>query len=107
MLDLDPMLSKTFAQARAPLADDRFTATLLAKIDRTRRARLRQRVLLLSLAALVVLANVPLLEKTATLLGSVGNFFSVRAQFLITPWGWAVSMIVGVCILIRTRPSRR
>jgi hypothetical protein len=105
MHDLDPMVSKIFAEARAPLADDRFTATALATIDRMR--RLWRRGLLLSLTALVILANVPLLEKTATVLGSLGNLFSLPAQFLITPWGWAVSMIVGVCIVIRARPSRR
>jgi len=31
------------------------------------------------------------------------------ADMLITPWGWAVSMLVGtrVMVILRTRPSRR
>lgn len=29
------------------------------------------------------------------------------ADLLITPWGWALSMLIGAGVLLRTRPARR
>jgi hypothetical protein len=106
--ELDPDLARAFAQAREPLADDSFMANLLLKIQRARRARLWRQILAIAAVAVVVSLNMRLvLEKTAAAVRLVGDFSPTYAEMLITPWGWAVSMLVGIWVVLRTRPSRR
>jgi hypothetical protein len=31
----------------------------------------------------------------------------MNPPLLITPWGWALSMLIGAWVLLRTRPARR
>jgi hypothetical protein len=105
--DWDPELTRAFAHAREPLAADAFLASLLPKIDRARRIRLgRQIFAILAVFGLVAL-NLPLvLTQTAAAIRFVGDA-SPTADFLVSPWGWAASMLIGVWVLLRTRPSRR
>ena len=106
--ELDPELTRLFAQARGPLADDSFMANLLLKIERARRARLWRQILAIVAVAAVVAFNIrPVLEKTAAAVRLVGDFSPAYADLLITPWGWAVSMLVGIWVVLRTRSSRR
>jgi hypothetical protein len=108
MNELDPDLTRLFAQARAPLADDVFMAGLLLKMERARRARMRRQVLAIAAVAVVVLLNLgPVLEGTAAVVRLVGDVPPAFADLLITPWGWAVSMLVGIAVVLRARPSRR
>jgi hypothetical protein len=108
MNELDPDLTRLFAQARAPLADDVFMAGLLLKMERARRARMRRQVLAIAAVAVVVLPNLgPVLEGTAAVVRLVGDIPPAFADLLITPWGWAVSMLVGIAVVLRARPSRR
>ncbi len=106
--DLDPDLTRLFAQAREPLVDDLFMANLLLKIERARRARMWRQILAIVAVAIVVSLNIRLvLEKTAAAVRLVGDLSPAYADMLITPWGWAVSMVVGIWVVLRTRPSRR
>jgi hypothetical protein len=106
--ELDPDLTRLFAQTREPLADDLFTANLLLKIERARRVRLWRQILAIVAVAVVVSLNIrPVLEKTAAAVRLVGDFSPAYADLLITPWGWAISMLVGIWVVLRTRPSRR
>ena len=106
--ELDPELTRLFAQARGPLADDLFMANLLLKIERARRARMRRQILGIVAVAVVVALNIrPVLEKTAAAVRLVGDISPAYAEMLITPWGWAVSLLVGIWVVLRTRPSRR
>jgi hypothetical protein len=106
--ELDPSLARLFAQAREPLDDGPFMANLVPTIERARRARLRRQIF--AIAAVVIIASLNMrlvLEMTAAAVRLVGDFSSAYADVLVTPWGWAVSMLVGVCVVLRTRPSRR
>jgi hypothetical protein len=106
--ELDPSLARLFAQAREPLDDGSFMANLALKIERARRARLRRQIL--AIAAVVIIASLNmrlLVEMTAAAVRFVGDFSPAYAEMLVTPWGWVVSMLVGVCVVLRTRPSRR
>jgi len=106
--DLDPDLTRLFAQAREPLVDDLFMANLLLKIERARRARMWRQILAIVAVAIVVSLNIrPVLEKTAAAVRLVGDLSPAYADMLITPWGWAVSLVVGLWVVLRTRPSRR
>jgi hypothetical protein len=104
----DPELTRAFAQAREPLAGDAFTADLLSKIERARRLRLWRQIF--AIAAVLGLAafNMRLiLEQTAGAVRYVGEVSQANAEFLVTPWGWAASMLIGAWIVLRSRPSRR
>jgi hypothetical protein len=106
--DWDPELIRAFAHAREPLAADAFLASLLPKIDRARRIRLGRQILALLAVLGVVALNLPLvLTQTAAAIRFVGDASPTAADFLISPWGWAASMLIGVWLLLRTRPSRR
>jgi len=106
--ELDPDLTRLFAQAREPLADGPFMANLLLKIERARRARMRRQIFAIAAAAVIVAFNLRwVLEATAGAVRFVGDHSPAYTEMLITPWGWAVSMIVGVWVVLRFRPSRR
>ena len=106
--ELDPDLARLFAQSRAPLADDSFMANLLLNIERARRARLWRRIFAIAAVATVGLLNMRLvLEKTAAAVRLIGDSSPAFTDMLITPWGWAGSMLVGIWVVLRTRPSRR
>jgi hypothetical protein len=105
---LDSELSKWFAQAHQPLADGEFLEASLVKIERAQRIRLWRRILLAAAALIVASLTMPMvLEKTSWMARSVGEFPPAYGDLLITPVGWAVSMIIGICVVLRTRPSRR
>jgi hypothetical protein len=104
----DPELTKAFAQAREPLAGDQFMAKLLLKIERKRRIRMWLQIFAIVAVVITVSLNMPLvLEKMASAVRFAGDFSPTYTELLITPWGWAASMLIGVWVLFRTRPSRR
>lgn len=106
--ELDHELTRAFAQVREPLADEEFIGNLLLKIERARRARLWRRIGVIAAVVVVVALNMQLvLEKTAAVVRLVGEASPTYTELLITPWGWAVSMLVGAWVVLRTRPSRR
>jgi hypothetical protein len=106
--ELDPSLARLFTQAREPLDDDSFMANLLLTIERARRARLWRQIFAIAAVVVIVSLNMGLvLEKTAAAVRFVGDSSPVYPEMLITPWGWGVSMLVGIWVVLRTRPSRR
>jgi len=106
--ELDPELTRAFAQAREPLTDAPFVANLLLRIERARRIRLWGQILAVAAVVLVVSLNLRLvLEGTAAAVRLAGDLSPTNMQWLVTPGGWAVSMLIGVWIVLRTRPSRR
>lgn len=106
--ELDPDLTRLFARAREPLTDGPFMANLLLNIERARRARMRRRAVAIAAAAVIAALNLRwVLATTAAAVRFVGDHSPTYADMLITPWGWAVSMLVGVWVVLRFRPSRR
>jgi hypothetical protein len=106
--ELDTELTRLFAQAYEPIDGGAFVAAIVAKIERTRRARLARRVLAGVVVLLVACFNLRLvLEKTAALIRVVGELSSTYAVPLVTPWGWTLSMLLAAWVVFRTRPSRR
>jgi hypothetical protein len=106
--EFDTDLARAFAQARAPLADDGFAASLLHKIERARRARLRRQLLIMAAAVILVSLNMHrVLETCAAAVRAVGELTPRSMDFLITPWGWAASVAFGAGLLTHLRISRR
>jgi hypothetical protein len=106
--DNDPELLRVFAQAREPLTDAGFMAAVLMKIDRARRTRLRRQALVIAAVVALGVLNWRLLwTLTAAAVSFVGDFSPSYTAWLVTPGGWAVSMLIGVVVVLRSRPSRR
>ena len=106
--DNDPELLRAFGEVREPLADDAFMASVLMKIERARRVRLRRLALVIAAAAALGVLNGRLLwEVTAAAVRFVGDFSPTYTPWMVTPAGWAVSMLIGVFVVLRSRPSRR
>jgi hypothetical protein len=106
--ELDPQLTRAFAQAREPLAEAPFIAKLLLRIERARRIRLWGQILAIAAGVLIVSLNLRLvLEGTAAAIRFAGDMSVTTLAWLLTPGGWAVSLLIGVWIVLRTRPSRR
>jgi hypothetical protein len=106
--DLDPELTRQFAESRPPLAEDGFTGTVLRKIDAARRGRLWGQILMIAAVVLVAALNLrPMLETAAGAVRMVGEVSPASLDLLFTPWGWAASMFAGIWLLLRLRPSRR
>ncbi len=108
MLDeWDPDIAAAFGRAHQPLGRDRFMVDMLRRIERTQRIRLWRRSAAIAAVLAAVAFNLrPIITGTAGALRIVGDFSPAYAQMLITPGGWAVSMLVGAWVLFRTRPSR-
>ena len=71
----DPELTRAFAKAREPLADEQFIASLLQKIERARRTRMRRQILaIFAVLGLVSLNMRMVLEETVTAVRFVGDF---------------------------------
>jgi hypothetical protein len=106
--ELDPDLAKAFAQAAEPLADEYFSARLLRKLERVRRARLWRQILIVAAAVIVVSLNMHLvLEKTVEAVRTVGELTPLSTDLLTTPWGWVASLLLGAGLLLYLRPTRR
>ncbi|MGC1522954.1 MAG: hypothetical protein WA803_15545 [Steroidobacteraceae bacterium] len=107
--ELDPDLARAFAQVREPLADEEFSASLLRKLERARRARVRRQVLLVAAAVIVVSLNLHwVLDQCAAAVRAAGELTPpLSADLLTTPWGWAASLGLGAGLLLHFRPSRR
>jgi hypothetical protein len=106
--EFDPDLAKAFAQVREPLAYEQFSVSLLHKLERMRRARVRRHILIIAALALMVSLNLrPVLEATAAAVRFVGELTPVSTDWLTTPWGWAASVALGAGLLFHFRPSRR
>jgi hypothetical protein len=106
--ELDPLILEAFAQPDEPPGGDEFLVNLLQKIERTRRARRWGWGVAAAALVLGAALNMPLmLEVTAAAVRFVGDFSPADMQVLISPAGWAVSMLVGGGVLFLMRPSRR
>jgi hypothetical protein len=105
--ELDPHILRAFAQVREPLVGDEFMVSVLQKIKRARRARIwGWSVVAASLVVVAALNLRLMLEVTAATVRFVGDFSPADMQILISPAGWAVSMLVGGGVLFLMRPSR-
>jgi hypothetical protein len=104
----DPELSRAFGRAREPLDDDPFTAALLQKVDRVRRRRLWRQILVAAAVVLIVAVNLrPVLDETAAAVRLVADAAPAYTEWVISPWGWAASMLIGAWVVLRTGRSRR
>jgi hypothetical protein len=105
--ELDPLLVELFDARRESLHDAEFIAALLADIDRQQRAASRRHALIAVIVLLVLAWQLPgLLRATASAVQAIGAHSQAYGSLLTSPLGWALSMLVGVAVILRMLPRR-
>lgn len=100
--ELDAKLVALFARAQETLSEEQFLSRVVERIERRqRRAFFERTVLILAGVVLLALAAPSILRTTAgamSLLTERGDYSSL----LVTPVGWAFSLLVGALVLYRS-----
>jgi hypothetical protein len=106
--ELDPALLQLFAHRLERLPDQAFLAALLTDIERRQRvARLRQAAVIAGVL-LVLGWQVPgLLRATAEAMQFMNALCAGYLPLMLSPGGWAVSMLVGLGVILKLTPKRR
>jgi sterol desaturase/sphingolipid hydroxylase (fatty acid hydroxylase superfamily) len=106
--EIDDRLLVLFAEAHETLPSAAFMQSFLAKMQQARRRQSLRRI------ALVVALGVPtawimpsVLATTAAIVNAVGEQSRPYGELIISPAGWAVSMLIGLLVLLRTGALRR
>jgi uncharacterized protein with PQ loop repeat len=106
--ELDPTLLRLFKERRESLPDEEFLVTLLGRIQQRQRVAAVRLAAIIAAALLCMVWLVPgLLRATAAIVQSIGARTDTYASLPLSPMGWAVSMLVGLAVILRTMPRRR
>jgi hypothetical protein len=106
--ELDPKLLALFADAHQPLPSAEFIAAFLARAERAQRMRTMGRIAMAIAAVLAGAWLMPsVLDHTALAVRAIGEHSAPYAPLLISPWGWAVSMLIGLVVVFRAGGLRR
>jgi multisubunit Na+/H+ antiporter MnhB subunit len=106
--EIDDRLLTLFAEARETLPYAEFMQSFLARMERARRwQRLRRIAVVVLLGALVAWITPSILATTAAVAHAVGEQSRSYGALVISPAGWAVSMLIGFLVLLRTGALRR
>lgn len=106
--ELDAKLLALFAESRETLPGEKFMRAFRMRRERARRFRTLRRDGLIAILALIGASVAPaVLEQTAAAFRALGRHSIAYGDLLISPWGWVVSMLFGLAVLVRTRALRR
>jgi hypothetical protein len=118
--EIDDRLLDLFAEAHETLPSAEFMQTFLARMERARRAQSMRRMALIAVLGVLAAWIMPsVLASTASavqaavqaaehvVVHAVGARPSSYAALIISPAGWAVSMLIGFLVLLRTGALRR
>jgi hypothetical protein len=104
----DDRLRALFAEAHETLPGAEFTQLFLVRMERARRVQSMRRIAL-GLGVLVLAAWImpSVLATTAAVMHAIGEQSRPFGALIISPAGWAVSMLIGFFLLLRTGALRR
>lgn len=106
--EIDHPLAALFAEAHEGLPSAEFMQALVAKMERARRLRSMRRIALgLMLAILAAWIMPSVFATTAAVVRTVGEQSRSYGILVISPAGWAVSMLIGFLVLLRSGALRR
>ena len=106
--EMDGRLLACFARAHERLPDVEFMQSLLARMQQARRLRSRQRIAVVVVVAIVAAWVMPsVLQSTAAVVRIVAEHAPSYGALVISPGGWAVSMLIGFGVLLRAGALRR
>ena len=104
----DERLRTLFAEAHETLPSAEFVQLFLARMQRARRLQSRRRIAFgLGVGAFAAWVTPSVLATTAALMQAVGEQSRSYGALIISPAGWAVSMLIGFFVLLRTGALRR
>jgi hypothetical protein len=104
----DDPLRAFFADAHETLPSADFIQTFLTRMERARRLQsLRRVALVLGVGVLAAWIVPSVLATTAAVMHAVGEQSRPYGDLAISPAGWAVSMLIGFLVLLRTGALRR
>ena len=100
-------LSHLFRQAHLVLPDEAFMMQLLSRIERARRVRLGIQILAMAAAVVIVLLSANfVLTTTASVMRFAAGALPGYADQVVAPIGWSCSMLIGIWVILRSRPAR-
>ena len=110
--EIDEKLLARFARAQERLPDTEFMQSLLTRMQQARRLRSRRRMAMVVVAAglaagLAAWIMPSVLQTTAAVVRSVAEHAPSYDALIISPGGWAVSMLIGLGVLLRAGALRR
>jgi sterol desaturase/sphingolipid hydroxylase (fatty acid hydroxylase superfamily) len=106
--EIDDRLLALFTEAHETLPSAEFMQSLLARMERARRLQNMRRIALsLGLGILAAWIMPSVLATTAAVVHVVGDPSRPYGALIISPAGWAVSMLIGFLVLLRTGALRR
>lgn len=106
--EIDETLVALFARAHETLPSAEFMQSFLTRMQRARRRRsMRRTALAVVLAILAAWVMPSVLSTTAAVVRAVGERSQSYGLLIISPAGWAVSMLIGLLLLLRTGALRR
>jgi hypothetical protein len=104
----DPKVLALFAKKHEPLPSAEFLETFFARMDRARRMRTLGRIAVTILAVFAAAWIMPsVLDHTALVVRAVSEQATSYAPLVVSPWGWAASMLIGLAVILRTGALRR
>jgi hypothetical protein len=106
--EIDDRLLALFAEAHETLPSAEFMQAFLARMERARRRQNIWRiVLVVALGVLAAWIMPSVLATTAAVVNAVGAQSRSHGALIISPAGWAISMLIGFLVLLRTGALRR
>jgi hypothetical protein len=113
--EIDDRLLDLFAEAHETLPSAEFLQTFLLRMEQARRVQsMRRMALAVVLSVLAAWITPSVLAATASavqaaghVLDAVGGQSQPYGALIISPAGWAVSMLIGFLVLLRTSALRR
>jgi hypothetical protein len=106
--EIDDTLVALFAKAHETLPSAEFMQSFLTRMERARRWQSMRRIALAVVLAILGAWIMPaVLSTTAAVVRAVGERSQSYGLLIISPAGWAVSMLIGFLLLLRTGALRR
>ncbi len=104
----DERLRSLFAEAQESLSGAEFMRSFLARMERARRLRNMRRIVLAAGCAILAAWIMPsVLATTAAVMHAVAEHSRSYGALIISPAGWALSMLIGFLVLLRSGALRR
>ncbi|HEV7357749.1 MAG TPA: hypothetical protein VGN99_07115 [Steroidobacteraceae bacterium] len=96
-----------FARSHETLPNAEFMDAFWARMERARRVRTLRRVVMIAAAAILAAWFMPsVLQSTAAAMHVAGEYSETFSALIVSPAGWAVSTLIALGVLFRTRALR-
>jgi hypothetical protein len=106
--ELDPQLLDIFASSHQTLPSKEFMEAFHARLQRAQRMRALRRIALIVVLVVVAARIAPsVLDHTAAAASAIVEYSKPDGALIVSPFGWAVSMLIAFAVLWRAGALRR